>query len=764
MISDDELIMHLKFDEMYGNNAYDSSPHGLNNKANLLNGTKFDLDVELGSVVKLDGENDYLGVKQSNDIDADIHAKRTVSLWFKIDGQASSNNKQIIYEEGDGTRGLNIYLESGKLYVGGWNRTESKWLGTFLSTDALTSNTWHHVALVLDGAEGVTTTQEDAFTAYLDGVKFGSGEGSQLWKHTNGIGIGGLNSRTRFHDGVVSGTGTHTFAGSIENFQIYNRAVTAEEIATLATQQPSSQPTPIEIGTNLNGISDWSTQFPFIDAFKSSRNWITQNNSVWDTGEQEKLDLDENGWVKSLPTDGTKYNQVGTLLFRGVNGVYPGGKYVVTYEGEGTIKYGFNAVKDIAASSPGRDVINVTPSNAGIYLKITSTDPNNTGNYIRDIRVIPEKYEATYSTETFNPDFIDKIQDFDAFRFMDWMKTNNSTQSEWSSRPTPATSTFSGIGAPVEIMVELANKTDTDPWFTMPHMATDEYITEFAEYVRNNLDPNLKVYVEYANEVWNTQFEQSSWILEQAKKTWPNSQLPGYTSPVGDNALRLNWFSQRTTQITQIWDDVFQNDSERVIGVMGAQASNSWTVEQALTYAWDPNPKSHDYYGIDAIAIAPYFGGYVGSPSNEAQLQSWTQDPDGGLNKLFDELTQGGLLSNSPSGGALQQAYENMAQYVALAESEGLQLLAYEGGQHLAGINGVKNNQAITNLFQQANQDERMGDLYTEYFKTWNQLGGGLIVNYNDIGVSDKHGSWSSLEHLSQAGSPKYDAVMDLLN
>ncbi|NEO60918.1 MAG: cellulose-binding protein, partial [Moorea sp. SIO4G2] len=50
------------------------------------------------------------------------------------------------------------------------------------------------------------------------------------------------------------------------------------------------------LGTNLNGIADWSTELPFLDAFKSSRPWITQCVSgetgcsgSWDTEEYDKL-------------------------------------------------------------------------------------------------------------------------------------------------------------------------------------------------------------------------------------------------------------------------------------------------------------------------------------------------------------------------------------------------------------------------------------------------------------------------------------------
>jgi hypothetical protein len=480
------------------------------------------------------------------------------------------------------------------------------------------------------------------------------------------------------------------------------------------------------IGTNLATVADWSTQLPFIDAFKSSRAWMPQvpEEYIWDTGERDKIFFDKDGWIKSLPSD-TQYKSVGTLMYREMDGKYPGGQYIVLYEGEGTLEYGYDAKKDETFSSLGRDVIDVTPSDAGMWLQIRETDPNN---YIRNIRVIPSEYEN--SNSTFNPDFIDRIDDFKALRFMDWMDTNNSDQADWEDRPTPESARYSIDGVPVEVMVELANKTNTDPWFTMPHMATDEYITEFAEYVKNHLEPKRKIYVEYSNEVWNTRFEQSKWVLEQAKKEWGGSR--------SDNDLRLDWYSKRTTEVTQIWDEVFGSEKERVIGIMGGIAANSWASERVLSYEWTDEPKSHQEYGIDAIAIAPYFGYYLGEPKNQSEIESWRSESNGGLDKLFKEIKQGEVLSDSPEGGALAQSYKWMSDHATFADSEGLELLAYEGGQHLAGLGGVENNDRITELFIKANRDPRMGEIYKEYLQKWHSLGGDLFMNFNDIQEPNK--------------------------
>lgn len=152
--------------------------------------------------------------------------QRTIAMWFFAE-DVDAPGRQMLYEEGAGTRGLNIYIEDGRLYVGGWNRAESNWSGTWLSTDAVQSGHWHHVALVLDGGAVVT---EDAFRGYLDGVQFGSGEGSQLWGHSGDINVGN-GGDTRYPDG--SGSATDPFIGYIDEFRAYTRVLTDHDLAVL---------------------------------------------------------------------------------------------------------------------------------------------------------------------------------------------------------------------------------------------------------------------------------------------------------------------------------------------------------------------------------------------------------------------------------------------------------------------------------------------------------------------------------------------------
>jgi hypothetical protein len=187
----------------------------------------------------------------------------------------------------------------------------------------------------------------------------------------------------------------------------------------------------LEIGTNLSGLNYYSTELPFRDGFKSSKEWWTQTDTTFDTQESNLLNIDENGWVKSLPApeDEPQYTSVGTTFYQGNRSYgYRGGQYVVLYDREGTIEYQFDAKKNLAASIPGRDVLDVTPSNNGIFVKIKATDPNGTGNYLQNIRVVPIANESNDREEIFNHTFIKKIDPFPVVRFMESMATNDSTQ------------------------------------------------------------------------------------------------------------------------------------------------------------------------------------------------------------------------------------------------------------------------------------------------------------------------------------------------
>ncbi|MEM8831294.1 MAG: DUF4347 domain-containing protein [Cyanobacteria bacterium P01_G01_bin.19] len=253
----DRLVAQLKLDEVSGNRAYDSHKNHL---GILQNGAFFEpVGQDLGNGIRFDGDDDLVKITSSKELNFDIHAQRTISVWFNAD-DIDSDTPQVIYEEGGGGRGLNLYLDRGQLYVGGWNRPESNWSGTFINTDLVSPNTWHHVALVLDAQAEHNAVQPEVLFAYLDGVEIGRGAGSQVWEH-GAIALGGVNFGTRFHRDDVDSSNIYGFAGNIADLEIYNQALSADQIDELTNlRTPPRTPQRFTADNelfNYDGRIDW---------------------------------------------------------------------------------------------------------------------------------------------------------------------------------------------------------------------------------------------------------------------------------------------------------------------------------------------------------------------------------------------------------------------------------------------------------------------------------------------------------------------------
>jgi len=513
------------------------------------------------------------------------------------------------------------------------------------------------------------------------------------------------------------------------------------------------------MGINLAGVSYYSSEQPFINRLLSSERWITHSDAAWETNEEQYVDLDPNGWPISLkssrePTT-QQFNSVGVLLLVGMpateNGNYPAGNYVVLYDGQGTLSYGLDAI--LTHRSPGRDVINVSPSKNGIDLRIVATDPAHIGNYLRNIRVLTAEDEgAAKAGHVFNPAFLKLIQNFRALRFMDWFQTNGSKLSSWSDRPTPGNAFYgTSKGVPIEIGVQLANAISADAWMNVPVMADDNFMLQMATLVHDQLGGTQKVYVELSNEVWNFSFTQAQYAVTRGKALWPTR-----TTSYGDYEYNREWFGMRTAQMCDIWRSVWRSDP-RLVCVLGAQAAWLYSATQALKCPYWKEGAPCSRHGIGAVAVAPYMGGIVPAV--------WTSLPDGGISKLFESL----YSQNDPRipvGGFMAQVAGWEKDYVTNLAPYNLPLLAYEGGQNFS--NGTTD--ALDNLYISANRDVRMNQAYTRYLQLWRAGGGQLFMHYNDVAVSSKYGSWGAIETIMQTTTPlarappKWQAIQNFIS
>lgn len=481
------------------------------------------------------------------------------------------------------------------------------------------------------------------------------------------------------------------------------------------------------LGINLSGIADWGTEQPFVDMFKASRDWFGQStlkNAKW--GDGAKLELDESGWVKSLPKNTVARRMISTVK----NGHYPSGKYVLLYDGEGELKPSYAG--KVHSKSPGRMVIDVDASKGDFWLDLIKTNPRN---YVKNIRFIMPGFEAVYMDNPWNPKFIRRWSGIACIRMMDFMRTNNSEQTHWNDRPKVHDASYKSKGVPVELMVDLVNRIGADVWFCMPHQADDLYIKSFAAYVNENLKPSLRAWVEYSNEVWNGQFKQSKYAVAQGKKL---------NLAKDDSQANHRFVGYQSERIFNIWNSIFSKDESRIVKVLPAFAAYTGVAKDILNYKSVAKQ-------ADVIAIANYIGtGMTGSGKKSLkgkEVSNWT------LDKLFDYLNKVMLL----------RANEAVVEHKKLADKYNLKLVAYEAGQHLVGHGDEVNNKKLTKLYTAANQDPRMGKLYHDSLEAWEQAGGDLICAFLSVEAWSKWGSWGLLQYNDEdpKKSPKFSAVIE---
>lgn len=507
-----------------------------------------------------------------------------------------------------------------------------------------------------------------------------------------------------------------------------------------------------QFGVNLARISDWSTQYPFIDLMKQARAWNNGNNTP-----NNHFNTDQNDWVLSLDDD-----QVATTYFHISTENDPPylHKAHVFFDGEGTIRF---AGSKIIESSSGYRLISLGTGNHALHIKTI-----NPSNPIRNIKIIPDRFLAAYEKgEIFNPDFLQKMQSMAGIRFMNWMITNNSEQQYWQNRPKLSHRTWRTLGVPLEVMIQLSNTLNTNPWFNIPHLADKEYIASVANILKSHLAPHLTIYVEHSNEVWNGQFAQANYAKSFTTEIFMDSKR------IQAERLNLQWHSQRTATICDVFKhQVFVQEQSRIKCVLGMQTVSVFSAEHILECpAFKPDKRDCFEHGFDYIGITTYFDGHLTGnysfPELHDTLLMWANEPDKYLDKAMQQLQTGEPFRHHERLAEYQGAIKNLESYLLkwkrIAKKYDLGLVAYEGGQHVnAQNNELRENQQFVDFLGAVNTHPVMESLYLQVGELW-QKHGGMHMFYSDITRQGKSGYWGALEHVTQTESAKWNAIQQLI-
>ncbi|SNS52828.1 hypothetical protein SAMN06295912_108102 [Sphingomonas laterariae] len=468
-----------------------------------------------------------------------------------------------------------------------------------------------------------------------------------------------------------------------------------------------------KLGVNLAAPTYYSTERAFANLALAG-NWASSRPGIAGWQAFDPVQLDPNGEVKYLLPQ-----QSGNRMLIPPETAY-GSKPTrirCTWQGRGTVRAGGWITNQLAGSSATE--FDWKPSSAvkseTAWVSLSATDPAD------PVRKVDCREKAMAADAVWSPVLLESLKGYGVVRFMDWQNANANAPVSWATRPTAETQNqASTMGASVEAMVALANAAGVDPWFAMPWNADEDYQRRFATYVRDNLAPGRKVYVEMANEVWNWGFK----VTTQAKDE-------GMAAGLADNITQAYlWrYAEKSTWMHKIWGQVFAADMKRLVRVIATQNANPWSAEQVITFR---DTAQH----FDALATAPYFGGSTLTGSRAAITD---------LDNIFAFMAKD-----------IDETLALAAKNKALAARYGKRYIAYEGGQHVVSTSNVALVAAI-------NRDPRMYDMYRRYLSAWDAQFGDVMALFSTTGPISQFGAWGLREYAGQpvADAPKARAVDD---
>ena len=606
---------------------------------------------------------------------------------------------------------------------------------------------------------------------------------------------------------AAGGTGTLTLDCTATRNSRSAAAPTAHIVV-----QPGATPvweTPLSASSlpplQVNLASGGDRQWVFANMLRAGEAWIFKDNAAAAEAQDlaNTLQVDSGGWPLALPA-GTRMQLL--TGYRTSDETFLHGVFVLTWEGSGTVELMssrndgkdevvllndqvngrfIRVIKDptkaapivfINSSNPADPVRNMrlwAPAYDGAGLDLTPTSDLAPGHIVGSLEPLPGQPEPMW-----HPRFLQHLAEapnYGVLRFMGWQNINLGNWDrdvlEWSDRGDPsycfgslstidrpynryAVATYrQRLGQPFEWMIDLCNLTGKDLWIQVPHIASPDLIRRLADLCADRLNPNLRVWFEYSNEIWNG-FGPYIPQLNAARLAAAIHFGVPFASVSGDQQA---WGSGHLQGLAlKTFEDQWRArglPDNRLINVVASFVGSSGYSQTALDAAQELDPDLPE-----VLAVTNYFG--YSTQGDIFAAHAFGSTPGVWPDSLYAktaEIVRRNLYSTTASWQAS----------AAVARSEGLPLISYEGGQHMLPMGyGDWNNPVHVDFMQFMYAFQRshwIKDLYLEHYALWSAMGGLTPSLFVDTSGMSFWGYWGAKEILTQtrAEAPKWDAFVE---
>lgn len=570
-------------------------------------------------------------------------------------------------------------------------------------------------------------------------------------------------STTYIDTGRTNGTTYYyVVSASNANGESANSAEASATPSTDLTALPDNDPTQNYLGMNVWFAADWDGAFAFADAMKTARAW---RNADWNGD----VAIDEYGWPLA---------DASTVVYTGT-GPQVNGTYKLIFNGQADVSLLWvggtvaDKVYDSATNTTTADVTFAAVderNSLGLVLrntKRTATSAINTG--FTNLRLYRPGY-PTDGSVAYNTHFLNAIKKVHVVRMMDWTATNGNLVEHWADRMTPKhfsriAQTYNGpgglsvpdanqaLGISLEDQISLCNEANVDCWINIPSVADDDFVRNMALTLRYGSDgtnpytsaqanpvypplkPNLRIYVEYSNEIWNSAggfwgfhvIEDIINSLADLMVTDHPVQIPG--AGHYDQVWRYPAF--RIAQASDIFRTVYGDASmmNRVRPIlMTQQGDGQATLSTGLVWLERYGKRQNPERTVDTYIYGAGGSGYYGPMVAEADR--------GNADVYFSS-------ANYPP----TQNLRNFELDATWAAAYGVKRIAYEGGPSLDEYFQAQANSI--------NLDSRMQTAVIDTHNAWSASGGDLLVYYTLSG----DWKWEFTPDIFNLNTPKFRAL-----
>ena len=272
---------------------------------------------------------------------------------------------------------------------------------------------------------------------------------------------------------------------------------------------------------NLWNFSFVEPQIIFKDVFKQSSDWIQSDLSSDDSSISDQLPIDNQGWpAVNLPwtgPNGGPPQKLSTLVFTSIANLYPSGNYTLVLSGSNFRLRLTGATPFGEYTEAGSYSVPVDNSDTlGLVFELSEYDLNDP---LRIKLLLPGTIDD--DRQPFNPSYLSDWNGIHLLRLMPIMATiegsfpcsngasvtSSNCIKEAEDRPMRSDrSQGLAKGVALSYLIDLCNALHVGGcWFNVQHAASEDFIRQMARELKQRLNKNIKIYIEYSNEIFNAE-------------------------------------------------------------------------------------------------------------------------------------------------------------------------------------------------------------------------------------------------------------------